>query len=738
MHDAGEDISREDAIDLRELREFFRRHRWLIPLTALAIIGLAYFAALAITPKYTSTAKILLQPHRENLFGGETVLKDLSVETSSVDSQILLVSSVNVLRRVVETEQLTEDSEFGGPGKPGIVDTLLEFIGFGSKFEGEQPRTGQRFANPIPPKLLRTISRLEKALEVQRVNRTLVLAVSVTSEDREKAAHLANAIASAYVGDQLDASYEGIKRGSTWLSERLDGLTMQLQKSEEAVALFRKQHNLLSANSSDKSTVSEQQLSELNQKLIEVRAESAEKFAKFKQAAEKVSRGENLEAIPEVVRSNLISDLRKQQAEVSRKEADLAAHRGDRHPLVIDARAERRQIDRAIDAEIKRILANLKNDYNIAHAREVSLEKSLTEVTTQTGLDSETGVRLRQLERINDANKALFENMISRAKITQEQSNFQEQEARIISPATVPTAPSFPKKGLIVSLAGVVGLLLGVGGAVARDMLNSGFSTALEVEEKLEHPVLASLSFVAERERQADGKPLDLDGFVLAKPLSRYSEAIRAIRVGIKMADIDKPPHVILITSSVPEEGKSTVARSLAYSWRRADSKVLLIDADLRRPSISKHFEAKTRPGLVDYLAHGASFDEVTFERDGVWVLPCGSKSSNPPDILGSDRMHELIALCREKFEHVVIDSPPASAVIDPRVLANIVDKTVFVIRWKLTTREIVVKNVEYFMQGRKLAGLILNMVDESKLPRYGAYAQYSATQYNKYYGEQA
>ncbi|WP_400767039.1 GumC family protein [Methylosinus sporium] len=396
MHEAGEDISREDAIDLRELREFFRRHRWLIPFTALTMMGLAYFVALAITPKYTSTAKILLQPHRENLFGGEAVLKDLSVETSSVDSQILLVSSVNVLRRVVEAEQLTEDPEFGGPGKAGIVDTVLEFIGLGSKSEGEQPRTGQRFANPIPPKLLRTINRLEKALEVQRVNRTLVLAVSVTSEDREKAAHLANAIASAYVGDQLDASYEGIKRGSTWLSERLDGLTTQLQKSEEAVALFRKQHNLLSANSSDKSTVSEQQLSELNQKLIEVRAESAEKFAKFKQAAEKVSRGENLEAIPEVVRSNLISDLRKQQAEVSRKEADLAAHRGDRHPLVIDARAERRQIDRAIDAEIKRILANLKNDYNIAHAREVSLEKSLTEVTTQTGLDSETGVRLAE------------------------------------------------------------------------------------------------------------------------------------------------------------------------------------------------------------------------------------------------------------------------------------------------------------------------------------------------------
>jgi capsular exopolysaccharide synthesis family protein len=511
-------------------------------------------------------------------------------------------------------------------------------------------------------------------------------------------------------------------------------LRVQVRQSEEAVAKFRKEHNLIATSSEGKVTISEQQLSELSAKLITARAETAEKRAKYEQAAQVSARGGNLQAIPDVVRSPVISQLRAQQAEVARKEADLVARYSDQHPLVINARAERRDIDRSIAAEVQRVLINLKNDYDVAKSGEQSLQASLAQVSGETGLDDSVGVRLRELERLNTANKTLFDNFLSRAKITQEQSSFEEREARVISPATKPPTPSFPKKGLVEALAGVVGLLLGIGGAVALDMLNAGFMTARELEEKLGQPVLSSLPLLSDKDRKIDDKILDPARYLAAKPLSRYAEAVRNIRVGIQMADVDHPAKVILITSSVPAEGKSTLAQSLALSAEKAGQNVLLIDGDLRHPSTSKYFGLEAKPGLVDLLIGGAAFDEIVLREGGLTVIPAGAKSQNPPDLLGSARLKLVIDKLRSVYDYIIIDSPPVGPVIDAKVIAVLADKVVFAVAWKTTPREIVAENVNYFQRDHKLAGVALTRVDESQAPRYGAYAQYSGDYYEKYY----
>jgi exopolysaccharide transport family protein len=631
---------------------------------------------------------------------------------------------------VVEKEKLTQDREFGLPASQGLLAFLA---GLFKSDEADKP-AAQQLDGGIPPDVLRSIGRLRNALEVQRVNRTYVLSISVTSEDPLKAARLANAVADAFVVDQLDARYDAAKRASTWLAERMEGLRVQVRQSEEAVAKFRKEHNLIATSSEGKVTISEQQLSELSAKLITARAETAEKRAKYEQAAQVSARGGNLQAIPDVVRSPVISQLRAQQAEVARKEADLVARYSDQHPLVINARAERRDIDRSIAAEVQRVLINLKNDYDVAKSGEQSLQASLAQVSGETGLDDSVGVRLRELERLNTANKTLFDNFLSRAKITQEQSSFEEREARVISPATKPTTPSFPKKGLVEALAGVVGLLLGIGGAVALDMLNAGFMTARELEEKLGQPVLSSLPLLSDKDRKIDDKILDPARYLAAKPLSRYAEAVRNIRVGIQMADVDHPAKVILITSSVPAEGKSTLAQSLALSAEKAGQNVLLIDGDLRHPSTSKYFGLEAKPGLVDLLIGGAAFDEIVLREGGLTVIPAGAKSQNPPDLLGSARLKLVIDKLRSVYDYIIIDSPPVGPVIDAKVIAVLADKVVFAVAWKTTPREIVAENVNYFQRDHKLAGVALTRVDESQAPRYGAYAQYSGDYYKKYY----
>jgi polysaccharide biosynthesis transport protein len=537
MTATGEEFGDKDAVDLRQIQDFFwRRGKLVVGVTAV-IVALTFLLTLTLAPRYTATAQVLLEPRKEKIFGAEQIVPELNLDTSNVDSQVSVIQSINLLRRVVEKQKLVDDPEFGQPAKAGLLGFFLDLFRSGDEKTAGRKEDGSL----IPADQLRAIGRLRNALEVMRVNRTYVIGISVTSEDAVKAARFANAVADAYVVDQLDARYDAAKRASAWLAERMEGLGDQVRQSEEAVARFRKENNLISTSSEGKVTVSEQQLSDLNGKLIAARAETAEKRAKYEQAGQVNARGGNLQAIPDVVRSSVVSQLRSQQAEVARKEADLVARYSDQHPLVINARAERRDVERSIAAEVQRVLLNLKNEYDVARSREESLRDSLKQVTGETGLDSSVGVRLRELERANTANKTLFENFLSRAKITQEQSTFEEREARLISPAIKPTVASFPKTGLFLALAGVIGTCVGIAGAVALDMLHAGFSGSREIEEKLGQPVLATLPLLSENDRKVDGQVLDPARYLVAKPLSRYAEAVRAIRVGIQMADVDNP-----------------------------------------------------------------------------------------------------------------------------------------------------------------------------------------------------
>jgi polysaccharide biosynthesis transport protein len=718
-----------DAIDLRHVQDFLWR-RWKLILTTAAVIGMLTFVVLlAVTPRYTASAQMLLEPRNDKVLSAESLVSELNLDSGNIESQVSVVRSTNLLRRVVEKTNLTTDPEFGqtGSGMFGFFTGL-----FRSKEEPSRP-VGN--GDEIPPQVLVAIGALSDALNVDRVQRSYVISISVTSKDPIKAARLANAVAEAYAVDQLDARYEGAKRASAWLADRLVVLREQVRQSEEAVAQFRREHNLQTTTSEAKVTITDQQLAELNARLVAARADTAEKRAKYEQAQNVTARGGNLQSVPDVVRSTVIAQLRKQQAELAQKVAELDARYTAGHPLVVDARAQLRDVERSIGAEVARIITNLKNDFDVAQARQKSLEASLTQLSGETGNDSEIGINLRELERTNSANKALFENFLSRAKISEQQLYFEQGEARIITPATTPGVPSYPRKSLALSLALVVGCLIGVGGGVALDMLNAGFSSVNQIEEKLAVPVLASVPLLRENERTVEGEVLDPARYVAAKPLSYYAESVRALRMGVQMADVDSPAKVILVTSSVPTEGKSVLARSLAYSAKKAGLVTAIIDGDLRHPSISRLFGLEGKPGLVEYLTGTVGLEQALADRDGITVLSAGTaKSQNPPDLLGSARMHDLMERLREACDYVIIDSPPVGPVIDAKVAVQLADKVIFVVRWQSTAREMVARSMESLSAHRKLAGVALTIVDEKKTSRYGPYSYLSGNYYGKYY----
>ena len=437
------------------------------------------------------------------------------------------------------------------------------------------------------------------------------------------------------------------------------------------------------------------------------------------------------------IRRRLLPFASKRSA-ISQKEADLVARYNDRHPLVVNVRAEHNDIKRAIAAEARRLAANVNNDYELAKAREASLERTVQEVTGQSGADDRTAITLRELERTATVNKSLFENFLQKAKISEQQSTFEARDARVITPALRPGAPSYPKYSQTMEIALIIGLFLGIGGSVAKDKLNGGFATPRQIEDMLELPLLTSINTMNKEDLTVKGKALEIPHYVAAMPLSRFSEAIRALRSGIRMTDVDHPPKVILVTSTMPNEGKTTVALSLAVSAATAGLKVLMIDADLRHTSASRFFGLVKHPGLVDLLLGSVNMkDAITFNEDAkLWVLPAGSKTRNPADLIGSDRMKSLMDTCKQSFDFVVIDAPPIGPVIDSLILSQLADKVVYVVRWASTARELVQQSLQRLPR-EKLAGTVFNRVNEKAAQKYGKYAYqyyYGARDYKKYY----
>jgi succinoglycan biosynthesis transport protein ExoP len=704
--------SPERTLDLRRYLNFFWRNwMFIVSVTALVLLmGMVYLVRA--TPLYTASTQVLLERERAPSLNG--VVNDGRFEDnfSYLENQLAILRSDSLLRRVVIKEQLVPatQSQAGAQNK-------------------DDPASAEGA-------IIDEINRLRGALTVSRSGEAQILNIAITWEDPVRAAKLANAVADAYVVDQLDARLEAAKRASGWLSDRLVELRRQLSESEDAVAKFRKEHGL--TRNGPTVALNDQQLSELNNKLISARTEAAEKKARVDFVADLAAGKKTLDSLPDslVSASSVMGALRGKLAEASQREADLLARYNNRHPAVVNVEAEKRDIERSIVAETQRMAETVKSEYALAKARLDAMERSMREATGQGELDNDDAVKLRELERTAAVNKTLFEEFLQKAKITDEQSTFRAQDVRVIMPAQR-GGQSFPNSRKVLLMAVLAGLGLGFGGAFAMEMLKAGFTTPREVEEALGIPVLTSVVRMKKSQLTKDGKTIPVPFYQTHYPLSPFSEAMRTLRSSIHMSDVDRPPKVIHVTSACPGEGKTTIAVSLAISAASAGLKVVLVDADLRHPATSRFFRLEQEKGLVDLLIGATSADQVSrFYKDlKLMVIPAGSKSLNPPDVLGSERMKELVSRLAETFDYVVLDTPPVGPVVDPVIVANLADKTIFVVQWASTPRELIETSIRQVSVQKRVAGVVFNFINQARAKKYGGPYSYGNT-YEKYYSE--
>jgi polysaccharide biosynthesis transport protein len=718
---------------------FSRRWKVLVGTTLIgAVVGLAWL--LQVTPIYTATTTLMMDVRRQHLMQSETVVSELASDASGIATELSLIQSFAVARRVVERLKLVDDPDFNsGVSRPGVLDQLASLTGrSGGDAEDVERKTAPTAAaaeGEPTPAALSAIGAVQTGTQVQRVGATWFINISFSHPEPKVAARLANAVADTYLVDQLEARYQSAKRATGWLRERVTLLRQQVEASERAVAEHRAKHNLVTPGAG---TLTDQQATAINTELVAAHADAVQKRSKYDQARG-ILEGGKIESVAEIMQSPTIATLRASETQSAHEEADLLTRYGPEHPEVRKVRAQRADLKRQTIAEIGRVVSTLMTDYELAQKREETLEKSLRELTggNRDVVNEQAMIRLRELDREAQADKALYESLLARFKEAEQQTNLPANETRVVAPALTPSAPSYPNKQRIFLTALLGGLLVGCGLVYLMDYAESGFTSLEQLESVLQLPVLAMVPQLSSRERQQEGTQLSIPEYLTQKPLSCFSESVRSIRVSVQMSNIAESPQLLLVTSATPSEGKTTMSQCLAYSAAAGGQKVLMIDCDLRHPSLTEQFGLVGSLGLGNLMAGQASGDAVfnSGPTPNLTILPAGTIMHNPPDILGSEKMRLLLQQLRSNYDFIVLDTPPVAPVIDSVMLSKLVDKVVFVVQWRTTPRDVVERAINIIEEvDRKIAGIVFNNVQVRRVSVYSASYGYHNRRHRGYY----
>jgi len=700
----------EPRLGLRDLVKVLQRRRSIIigtvAVTTLASAFLAYY----LTPQYTAVAAISIEPRATRILNTEALIEQLPQDSTMITTEAKLLGSRSFAHYAIEALGLLDDPDFNpvlradieeaaalkvaGEPKQGFEAFVAEYIQPVADWVPDSWLVATGLAHsaietdapdPFAPQAAveGAIDALLGGLTVEQSGDSYVIAVAYTSPDPAKSALVANEIAQLYVENRLDTKRSANSRAAAWLAERAEQLREALLQSESAIAAYRAEHELMI--DSRGVMLDDETLAALNRELIVARAERTQEY-------------------------------------------------GANHPTLIQSRAERKNLAVKIDIEIQNILRGLENELAVAASRETALVEHLNDAKQHIAQNRAAQVNLRELERESEANRLLYTTVLNRYKELNEQEDLAEAGATVISSATAPSRPSFPQPRLMIAVGFTGSLMLGMLFAIAAESLESGLRSGRQVEQVLGVP---HLGLVPKLSGLKGEKPHQ---YLMKKPRSAYAEAVRAVQVGLHFSNPEQPPHVILVTSSLPGEGKTTLALSLATTAARSGHKSIVVDLDLRHPSVRRELgQAISGPGLVEAVNGELTLDEVIYHDETVpnlHAITIGRSTSNPTDLLASPKLHALLTQLRSRYNYIILDAPPLLGLADTRIAARLADAVLFVVRWGKTNDEVAVNGIDSLLESRTtVAGAVLTQVDvRSHTKRaYGDAMQYYG-KYEKYY----
>lgn len=719
-------------------------YKWLIMSVVVLGVGGTWLVVEQIVPRYTSTAVLMIEPPERNVIELEDVVEGLDTSTITLRSEVEVLKSRELAAKAVERLGLHDAQHFNKPRKRSLFQHLnpLSYVptawkeGIGTYWKDAKASiAGDTKENGVEIDMSAedlsiddldkqrrnaVVSRFLSGLQIIPQDFTKVVRISFTFEDPKLAADAANALAETYVQNTLEIKYAGTREAVEWLDNQLNHLRQRVEESEAEVERVRQGEFLVQGRNFQ---VVSEQISALNQQLLEARSQTARLRARLQQVEELRETQDGSEESTSIIGSGLMQTLRVEQFRLEREESDMALELGDKHPRMTNIRAEIEDIKRKLQRELNKYVEAARSELTVAKAHEASLKRSLSSMTNQVGDLNQAEIQLRALEREADANKSLYESFLTRSKETRAQEEIQQADARVISYAQVPGSPSYPPKDQYIngSIIGSLGLAFGL--VFLLEKLDRGFRTARQVEQQTGLPVLGLLPTV-KLSRDGAKDPAELiskDGH------SRFTESINMLYSHLKWPRDGGKQKIVLVSSAMPKEGKTSTAIALARRAAKLGDKVLLIDADFRHPQATQVLGLKASPGIAELLAQEAQLEDV-LQRDedsGAFFLAAGKTKEDPVAFLGSERFRDLVKQFGNAFDFVLFDSSPVLAVTEPLILSRIVDQVVLLIRWGKTPRQsglAAVKQLQDF--GARVPGVALTRVDLTQQSYYG-YGEY-------------
>jgi capsular exopolysaccharide synthesis family protein len=692
----------------------------------LAVVTIVAVATFREKPVYVATATLEIGRENPNIlpFPGMESYDFMMDLDSYIDTQSRILASETLALQTIRILGLNADPEFAGGGDSDAIVS------------------GSLKNQKLPPE----IGAFLGSLSVKHIPNSRLLTVSFESTNPVFAARILNAHLDNYVEQNYKSRYEATADASKFLQSELDELSVKVRRSEDARIAYERANQIWLVGDNTATNVTTQRLADLNKQLADAQSDSLKK-----QALYEFAKAGDVDAVPQIRDNNVLLGMRQKRSELSMQYNDALNQYGPNFPRVQRIQAQMKELDEQMLRERKGILVQLENDYREAKQQEDILSRAVDAQKAESNVMSQKMIEYNILKREAEANKTLYDSLQTKLKEGQIASGLKSSNIRIVDPALVPTTPARPAKTRNIALAFLIGLVGGIGLALLREYLDNTVKTPDDVETLARLPSLAvvpafhddGVSTKRARLLKSAGtngfqKRIELVAHDL--PKSQTSEAFRALRTALLLSQPGHPPQVILVSSALPREGKTTAAANLAVTLAQLGDKTVVLDADLRKPGVGRVLSlgSDKRVGLSSYLAGVSTLDQVVVPHPvipNLAAVPTGPLPPNPADLLSSHKLAEAVAELRKKYKFVVIDSPPIMAATDAVILSAQVDGVLLVVRSGETPKEAFTRTRDLLTSVKcHLLGVVLNAVNTNAPDYYYSYRYYP---YSYGYGPQ-
>ena len=714
-----------EVIDLAHYWHVVRRQLKKIVALSLVATIISVLVVLSLTPKYSATTTLLIESEEARILSIEEVYGMSGNSSEYLLTQFEILKSRALAERVVKELNLVSVAEYNPAHSANTKGFSIKEMLLGEP----EPLTKEQI-------LAKTVDTFWEKISISPVRKTQLVKISVESESAQLAAKASNAVATAYIQSQLEAKVGLTKQAVDWLSERMGGLKNRLNESEDKLQGFRDKNQLVDVKGVG--TLIAKELDHITEKLVDARSNRLEFQSTYQQLQNiKEINFESLSGLPVILRHPLVIKLRENESAAELKVAELSKRYGAKHPRMIAAQSDLLAVKNSMLVQMKRLASGIKNDFLTAQVQEKALEKALKKAKEEVTVINRTEFALSSYVREVKGNRTLYDTFLKRIRETSETGSLQTANARIVDPGVIPEKPVKPKKSLIVALVMIMSLMLGVALAFLLDALDATIKNAEDIDHKLGFALLGILPLLKSTKEKIDiaitPEKAPIRAFVHGNNTG-FKESVRTLRTGVTLASLESPVQVMLFTSTVPGEGKTTTSANFSAACGQME-KVLLIDADMRRPTIAKQLNIPaSSKGLSNAVAYPDTLDESIhhIEDLGIDVMPSGPIPPNPLELLASKNFQEVLAQLKGRYQKIIIDSAPTHIVSDAAYLSTLVDGVVYVIKADSTNDKLVKSGLRRLDESNaRILGVVLNQLDLEKEAKYGGDYSYSYGAYD-------